>query len=128
MEEREKLEKMDLLRSLFQVSYARAHAALEAANWDVIAATLALEQDSPKEARFVEEMKVRGSDLVETVKKILHEGNVKRIIVRDPGGKELLNLPVTGFVAFTVLLPVLTAIGAIVAVTMDYTVVVERQE
>lgn len=128
VDEREKLEKMDLLRSRFQVTYAKAHEVLEATGWDVVAATLRLEAEAPK-ARpgLVEEIKVRGDDLVETLKKILHEGNVRRIIVKDPGGTEVLNLPVTGFVAFTVLLPLLTAFGAVVAVTLDYTVQVERR-
>ena len=128
VDEREKLDKMDLLRTRFQITYARAHEVLEATEWDVVQATLRLEAEAPRPKDFVEEMKVRGADLVETVKKILHEGNVKRIIVKAPDGNELLNLPVTGFVAVTVLLPLLTAIGAIVAVTMDYTVQVERRE
>lgn len=126
MEEREQLEKMDLLRTRFNVSYARAREVLEAHNWDAIASTVYLEQESRSHRGFTEELKVTGADLVETLKRLLHEGNINRILVRDPKGTELLNLPVNGVLVVTLLLPILTALGAVVAVAMDYTVVVER--
>jgi hypothetical protein len=127
MEEREKLEKMDLLRTRFNVSYARAREVLEANNWDAVLAAVQLEQEGRAQPRgFTEELKVTGADLVETLKRLLHEGNIHRIIVRDPKGTELLNLPVNGLLVVTLLLPILTALGAVVAVAMDYTVVVER--
>lgn len=127
MEEREKLEKMDLLRTRFNVSYARAREVLEANGWDAVAATVELEQERGNQYRgFTEELKVTGADLVETLKRLLHEGNINRIIVRDPKGTELLNLPVNGVLVVTLLLPIITALGAVVAVAMDYTVVVER--
>ncbi len=127
MEEREQLEKMDLLRTRFNVSYARAREVLEANGWDAVSATIQLEQESKTQyGGFTEELKVTGADLVETLKRLLHEGNINRIIVRDQKGVEILNLPVNGVLVFTLLLPILTALGAVVAVAMDYTVVVER--
>lgn len=127
MEEREKLEKMDLLRARFHVSYARAQEVLEACDWDAVQAALKLEEEERYQERgFTEELKVTGSDLVETLKKLLHEGNINRIIVRDDRGVELLNIPVNGVLVVTLVLPILTALGAVVAVAMDYTVVVER--
>lgn len=131
MEEREKLAKMDLLRARFDISYARAREVLEANDWDAVLATIQLEQEQAQAQAepggFTEELKVSGRDLVETLKRILHEGNVNRIIVRDPRGVEILNLPVTGAVVFALILPVLTALGAVVILAMDYTVVVERK-
>ncbi len=127
MEEREQLEKMDLLRTRFNVSYARAREVLEANGWDAVSATIQLEQENKTQyGGFTEELKVTGADLVETLKRLLHEGNINRIIVRDQKGVEILNLPVNGVLVFTLLLPILTALGAVVAVAMDYTVVVER--
>lgn len=127
MEEREKLEKMDLLRARFNISYGQARETLEACNWDTVEATIRLEGERPGQyGTFTEELKVTGRDLVETVKRLLHEGNVTRIIVRDNGGRELLNLPVNGILAITIIIPVLTAIGAAVVLAMDYTVLVER--
>lgn len=131
MDESEKLAKLDMLRSRFNVTYAKAREALEANEWDTIEATLHLEAElntAPGKAPgFVEELKVTGSDLVETIKRLLHEGNINRIIVRETGGRELLNLPVNGLIAVTVIIPVLTAIGAVVVLAMDYTVLVERK-
>ncbi len=126
MEEREKLEKMDLLRNRFNISYARAREVLEANGWDAVAAAIQLEKEQAPRGYFTEEMKVSGRDLVETLKRILHEGNVNRIIVRDPKGYEILNLPVGGAVVFALILPVLTALSAAVILALDYTVVVER--
>mgnify|MGYP000844144876 FL=1 len=126
MEEREKLEKMDLLRSRFRISYARAREVLEANDWDAVAAAVQLEQEQAPSGFFTEELKVSGKDLVETLKRILHEGNVNRIIVRDPKGYEILNLPVSGAVVFALILPALTALSAVVILALDYTVVVER--
>ncbi len=126
MEEREKLEKMDLLRNRFNISYARAREVLEANGWDAVAAAIQLEEEQAPRGYFTEEMKVSGRDLVETLKRILHEGNVNRIIVRDPKGYEILNLPVGGAVVFALILPVLTALSAAVILALDYTVVVER--
>lgn len=131
MDERQMLEKMDLLRARFHVSYAKAREVLEAVNWDTVAATIRLEEEQRASANgqtgtFTEELKVTGRDLVETLKRLLHEGNINRIIVRDTSGRELLNLPVNGVLAITIIIPVLTAIGAAVVVAMDYTVLVER--
>jgi len=126
MEEREKLEKMDLLRSRFNISYAQAREALEACNWDTVEATIRIESDRASRGSFTEELKVTGKDLVETLKRLLHEGNINRIIVRDAAGREVLNLPVNGVLAITIIIPVLTAIGAAVVLAMDYTVLVER--
>lgn len=127
MDEREKLEKMDLLRSRFNVSYAEARAALEAANWDAVEASIYLESSQRKPQSIVEELKVTGAELVETLKKLLHEGNISRVIVADQQGRELLNLPVNGALAVTVIIPALTAIGAVVVLAMDYTIKVERR-
>lgn len=126
MDEQQKLEKMDLLRKRFNISYAQARDVLEATGWDTVEATIRLEENRADRGGFTEELKVTGKDLVETLKRLLHEGNINRIIVRDTNGRELLNLPVNGALAITIILPVLTAIGAAVVLAMDYTVLVER--
>lgn len=128
MDDRERLEKMDLLRARFHVTYEQAREALEATGWDPVEAAIRLEgaRTAPGGGVY-EELKVTGKDLVETVKRLLHEGNINRIIVKDAKGVELLNLPVNGIIAVTVLIPILTAIGAVVVLAMDYTVLVERR-
>jgi hypothetical protein len=128
VDERERLEKMDMLRARFNISYAQAREVLEACNWDTVEATIRLEAQRPANGGgMYEELKVTGSDLIETIKRLLHEGNINRIVVRDANRTEVLNLPVNGLVAITVLIPLLTALGAVVVLAMDYTVLVERR-
>jgi hypothetical protein len=77
---------------------------------------------------FVEEVQVLGRDLVDKVKSLIHEGNVRRIIVKDERGNTFIEIPVTVAVIGTVLAPVLAAVGAISALVAKFTVVVVRSE
>ena len=52
-----------------------------------------------------EEYNVAGSNLVDRVRELLHEGNVTRIIVKDNSGKVLLEIPATVGVVSAVLTP-----------------------
>jgi hypothetical protein len=74
----------------------------------------------------VEEIKVSAGKLKEKIKDILREGNVRRIVIRNPAGRTLLDLPLTAGVAGAALLPFWMAIGALAALAADYTVHVER--
>ena len=75
-----------------------------------------------------EEFKVRASELVEQVKKYIHEGNVRRIIVKDEHGHTYLEIPLTIAAVGTIAAPVLAAVGALAALAAKFTVVVERAE
>lgn len=75
-----------------------------------------------------EEHKVSGRNLLDRVKQIIHEGNVRRITIRNPEGKSLLDIPLTAGVVGAVLLPFWAAIGAIAALATDYTIVVEKED
>jgi hypothetical protein len=75
-----------------------------------------------------EEHQVRGDDLLAKVKEIVHEGNVRRIIIKGDEGKTLIEIPLTLGVVGAVLLPVWAAIGAIAAVVTKCSIVVERTE
>ena len=74
----------------------------------------------------MEEIKVSGGKLKQKIKDVLREGNVRRIVIRNPAGRTLLDLPLTAGVAGAALLPFWTAIGALAALAADYTVHVER--
>ena len=76
----------------------------------------------------IEEHKVSGDDLVAKVKELVHEGNIRRIIIKNEEGKALIEVPLTLGVIGAVLLPVLAAIGAIAALVTDCTIVVEKVE
>jgi hypothetical protein len=81
---------------------------------------------------WYEEFKVSGEDLIAKVKEIIHEGNVRRIILKNEEGNTLIEVPVTAGVAVAALTlafaPVLAAIGAIAALVTHVTLVVERRE
>ena len=83
---------------------------------------------SPVIRHSSEEFSVNSEDLVKKVKDLLHEGNVRKIIVRDEEGKLLLEVPVTAGLIGAVLAPWLAAVGAIAALVTRCTVSVERTE
>jgi hypothetical protein len=76
----------------------------------------------------VEEYKVTGDELVHKVKQIVHEGNIRKIIIKTEGGKTLLEFPVTVGVVGVVLLPMWAALGAAAALITDCTIAVEKVE
>ena len=75
---------------------------------------------------FIEELQVFGRDLVEQVRSLIHEGNVRRIIIKDTQGHTFVEIPVTVAAVGVVLAPVLAAVGAISALVAKFTIVVER--
>jgi hypothetical protein len=75
---------------------------------------------------FTESFKVAGNQLVDAVKKLLHEGNVRRVIIKQDA-RTIVEFPLTVGVIGAVLAPVLAAVGAIAAVLSECTLVVERQ-
>jgi len=74
-----------------------------------------------------ESFKVSREDVVETVRKLIQEGNVRRIIIKDKNGKSIAEFPLTVGVVGTVLAPVLAAAGAIAALITECTISVERE-
>jgi len=74
----------------------------------------------------MEEIKVAGKNLKAKLKEIIREGNVRRVVIRNPQGRTLLDLPLSAGVAGAALLPFWAAIGTIAALASDYTVAVER--
>jgi len=79
-------------------------------------------------AKSVENFSVSSDELVKKVKSLLHEGNVRRIIVRDDEGHVLLELPVTAGLVGALLAPWLAAVGAIAALVTRCNISVERRE
>jgi hypothetical protein len=73
-----------------------------------------------------EEFKVDGDSLISKVKEVIHEGNVRRIIIKNEQGHVLMEIPLTIGVVGAVLLPVWVALGAIAALAAHYTIVVEK--
>jgi Domain of unknown function (DUF4342) len=82
---------------------------------------------SDQDKVWSEELKVKGDALVGKVRELVHEGNVRRIIIKDSEGKTLIEIPLTLGVVGALLAPVAAAIGAIAALAADYSIVVERE-
>src|SRR6478672_8922452 len=75
---------------------------------------------------FTEELKVEGKELVETVKRIIHEGNVRRVVVRNPEGRTILDIPVNAGVLGAVVFPLIATLATIAVYAAKYTLIVER--
>ncbi len=74
-------------------------------------------------------LKDEGVDsVIQQVKALIHEGNVRRLIVKDASGGTLIEAPLTVGVVAAVLLPLWAAIAAIAAIAADAVVVVERRQ
>ncbi len=76
----------------------------------------------------IEELHLNGAELVEKVKSLVHQGNIRRISVRNAEGTTLIELPLVLGVAGVVLLPVWAALGALAALLARCTLVIERLE
>ena len=81
---------------------------------------------------WTDEIMVTGNELVERIKKLVAEGNVRRLIIRKPDGESLLEIPLTAGVAVggtvTILAPVLAALGALAALLAEFRVEVIRTD
>lgn len=72
-----------------------------------------------------ESFQAQGDQLIDRLKKMVHEGNVRRVVVQH-GGRTVAEFPVTAGVVGVLLAPVLAAIGALVALLEDCTIKVEQ--
>ena len=71
---------------------------------------------------------VRGEELLAKVKELVHQGNVRRLVVLAEDGDTVLEIPLTAGVVGALLAPTLVAIGAIAALAKNYTVLVETSD
>jgi hypothetical protein len=74
-----------------------------------------------------ESVKAESGNVIDRLKAVIHEGNVRRVVVRQ-GTRTVAEFPLTAGVVGAVLAPVLAAIGAIVALLKDCSIEVERGE
>ena len=80
---------------------------------------------------FVEEVRVTGEELISTLREIVTEGNVRRVVVKNKKGKILLDLPLNyaGLAAgagLALLSPWISAIALFVLFYNDFSIFVER--
>ena len=73
------------------------------------------------------EFKIDGEQLLSKVKSLIHEGNIRRIIIKNENGETLIEIPLTIGAIGAVLVPALAAVGAIAALVTRCTIVVEKK-
>ncbi|MCK4638596.1 MAG: DUF4342 domain-containing protein [Bacteroidales bacterium] len=74
------------------------------------------------------EFKVKGEELLKKIKELIHEGNVRKIIIKNEEGKTYLEIPVTIGVVGAIIAPVLAAVGAIAALAANFKIEVIKRE
>jgi hypothetical protein len=85
-------------------------------------------EEQKTEKTRTEEFKLNGGEIIDKIKEIFHEGNIRRIILKDENGKVFMEIPLTVGIIGAALVPVLAAIGAIAALVSKLTIVVEKVE
>ncbi len=73
-----------------------------------------------------EEFRVEADQIITKIKELVHEGNIRRLTIKNEEGQTLIEIPLTLGVVGAILLPVWAAIGAIAALATKCTIVVER--
>ncbi len=73
-----------------------------------------------------EEFQVNGEEIVAKIKELLHEGNIRRVIIKNEEGRTMIDIPLTFGVVGALVAPQLAAIGAIAALLAHGTIVVEK--
>ncbi len=75
-----------------------------------------------------EEFRVSGEDVLKKIKELIHQGNVRRITIKNEEGESLLEIPLTFAVVGAVIAPTLAAVGALAGLLTRCTIVVERRD
>ncbi|MCD4680434.1 MAG: DUF4342 domain-containing protein [Bacteroidales bacterium] len=79
-----------------------------------------------KEKKY--EFKVKGKELVQKIKDLIHEGNVRRIIIKNDEGKTYIEIPLNIGIIGALVAPILAAVGAIAVLVTDFTIEVIKEE
>ena len=85
-----------------------------------------------EETSWTEEIEIAGSQLVERVKELIAEGNVRRLILRTQDDALIMEIPLTAGAVFggvvTLFAPLLAALGALAALIARVKVQIVRVE
>jgi hypothetical protein len=75
-----------------------------------------------------EEIRLDGGKVLDKIKDLIHQGNIRRIILKNEEGKTFIEIPLTLGLVGAALLPVFAAVGALAAVVTRMVIVVEKTE
>lgn len=85
------------------------------------------QEDTARERRtWQEELTATGEDLLDRVKSLVQEGNIRKLIIKQDD-RTLVELPLSVGVVGMLLAPQLAAVGAIAALVTRCTITVERE-
>jgi hypothetical protein len=80
--------------------------------------------------RWTEEIEIAAGDIVATVRNLIAEGNVRRLIIKNSGDRSLLEIPLTAGVVIggtlALLAPLLAALAAVAALLGKVKIVIVR--
>ena len=77
------------------------------------------------EHTYWESLKAEGTNILDKLKDLIHEGNVRRVVIQHQG-RTVAEFPLSAGIVGALLAPVLAAVGAIVALLKDCSIQVER--
>ena len=80
-----------------------------------------------KGRRTREEHRVSGDKVISKIKELIHQGNVRRIIIKNEDGRSIIEVPLSVGVVGAVLAPMWAAIGAVAALVTSCSIEVERE-
>lgn len=74
-----------------------------------------------------EEFQFSGDTLLSKIKELIRQGNIRRVLIKNEEGRVLIDIPLTIGVVGTLLAPQLAAIGAIAALVLKGSIVIEKE-
>ena len=81
---------------------------------------------------WTERIEVASEQVIDTLKKLISEGNVRRVTLRKSNGKKLISVPMTAGAAIggvaVLAAPMITAIAAVTALVTKVTLEIERTD
>jgi len=84
------------------------------------------DRESEPNRKREEHTGIRGDKIVAKLKELIHEGNVRHVVIKNDEGRTLIEFPVSVGVAGAVLVPVWAAVGALAALVTNCSIEVER--
>lgn len=82
---------------------------------------------APPPKSRIEEFKVKGDELLQKVKALVKEGNIRQITIKNKQGKVLVTIPLTIGVVGAMFAPILAAVGALAALVTECVIQIERR-
>jgi len=121
----EKLDKVELVRDRTGASYEEARDCLEANDWDVVEAIIAIEKEKKVFETELNTMKIKGQDLLSKIKELIKQGNISKIVVKKDGNK-VVSIPVNGGIILALFFPYFVALSAVIVLMAEYELEVEK--